>query len=105
MLDDGRKLKPHWIVTLKATGPFGRDAVLRCYKLRRVKDDGVVVSGSSVPFYEEYNGEDIFIPAKDICTIEKVLTMEKVVYSGYEDKKKGLLRRCLERMNSYGDVL
>lgn len=60
----------HWTVTLKAIGPFDRDIKLECYKLRYVKDKGIVVSGYSTPFYEEYDGKDIFVPIKDIYKIE-----------------------------------
>lgn len=45
----------YWIVTLKVIGPFDRDVKLDCYKLKYIKGKGIVVSGSSVPFYEEFN--------------------------------------------------
>lgn len=61
----------HWTVTLKAIARFDRDVKLECYKLRYVKDKGIVVSGYSVPYFEEYDGEDIFIPLKDIYEIEE----------------------------------
>lgn len=60
----------YWTVTLKVIGPFDRDIKLNCYKLKYIKGKGIIVSGSSVPFYEEYDGEDIFIPVKDIYKIE-----------------------------------
>lgn len=61
----------HWTVTLKAIARFDRDIKLECYKLRYVRDKGIVVSGYSVPYFEELDGEDIFIPFKDIYKIEE----------------------------------
>lgn len=61
----------YWTVTLKAIARFDRDIKLECYKLRYVKNKGIVVSGYSVPYFEELDGEDIFIPFKDIYKIEK----------------------------------
>lgn len=59
-----------WTVTLKVIGPFDRDVRLNCYKLKYIEDKGIVVSGDSTPFYDEYDGEDIFISLKDIYKIE-----------------------------------
>ena len=61
----------HWTITLKAIARFDRDIKLECYKLRYVRDEGIVVSGYSVPYFEELDGEDIFIPFKDIYKIEE----------------------------------
>lgn len=81
MLDDrialvGIKPDTHWRVTLKVIGPFDNDVVLHCYKLKYIKDKGIVVSGYSTPFYKEYDGEDIFVPIDDIYTVETVVDSE-----------------------------
>lgn len=76
------ELDTHWIVTLKVIGPFDNDVVLHCYRFKYIKNKGIVVSGYSVPFYEEYDGKDVFVPIDDIYTVEAVTCSE------YGDKRE-----------------
>lgn len=115
MFDDAialrAELNTHWIVTLKVIGPFDNDVILHCYKFKYIKGKGVVVSGYSVPFYEEYDGEDIFAPTKDIYMIEKVtysetygMKSEKVCFdNAWKDEMDRMLDR-MERRTWYGSV-
>lgn len=64
----------HWIVALKAAGLFDDDVKIYCSELKRIEDKGIVVSGSPIPFCEDYDGENIFIPIDDIYTIERVVS-------------------------------
>lgn len=66
----------HWTVTLKAIARFDRDIKLECYKLRYIENKGITVSGYSVPYFEEYDGKNIFIPFKDIYKIEEEVWSE-----------------------------
>lgn len=63
--------KTNWTVTLKVIARFDRDVKLNCYKLKYIEDKGIVVSGYSVPYFEEFDGENVFIPFNDIYKIEK----------------------------------
>lgn len=101
----------HWTVTLKAIARFDRDIKLSCYKLRYVKDKGIVISGYSVPYFEEFDGEDIFIPIKDIYEIETETWFEwgtkreTVCFDNtWKDETDRMLDR-MERRSWYGSVL
>lgn len=95
----------HWTVTLKAVARFDRDVKLECYKLRYVKDKGIVVSGYSVPYFEELDGKDIFIPLKDIYKIEEEVwsewgTTRTITYLDHtwKDEADRMLDRMERRM-------
>lgn len=95
----------HWTVILKAIGRFDRDIKLNCYKLKYIESRGIVVSGYSVPFYEEYDGKDIFIPIKDIYKIETEVwsewgTTRTITYLDrtWKDEADRMLDRMERRM-------
>lgn len=100
----------HWTVTLKAIARFDRDIKLECYKLRYVKDKGIVVSGYSVPYFEKYDGENIFIPIKNIYKIEEAWsewgTTRTITYldSTWKDEADRMVDRMNWREWYYGRI-
>lgn len=98
----------YWTVTLKVIGPFDRDVKLNCYKLKYIKGKGIIVSGSSVPFYEEYDGDDIFIPVKDIYKIETEVWSEwgiKRETFCFDNSWKDEENRMFDRMKKARELL
>lgn len=102
----------YWRVTLKVIGPFDNDVMLHCYKLKYIKDKGIVVSGYSTPYYEEYDGEDIFVPIKDVYMIEKTTysvcgcgsKTEKLCFDNtWKDERDRMLDR-MKRRTWYGSL-